>query len=524
MPRTLFSSVVFSVLVFACSSESNDTSEPPDSDTSSPEPMVVQPKCNPGFETDFLGLEGQPINATLTCQSDTSLSDLVFKVENLPEGATFDAATKKITWTPLLNQSGAHPIVVSIDSLEESATIDLNITDAFEDPNNMLPLDPATYKEEFGLPVLWISYEPTDREFQPIEFYYRGEKLEAEARLRGASSTSYDKKSYAFKFLSQRLSEDKVADFGSRSRMVATSTFDDNSYLRQRLVYTLWNQLDPTIKLQAYSGVMYINGVFHGLYTFTDQPGEELTQRAGLAPNGNLYKAINHDANFNTVRNNGNAKTTLHDGYEKEEGNPKEGEVGAFDDLDQFVEFVALSSDDEFNAQIEGQTELIDYHKWFLLATYTLSEDSGGKNSYHYHNQTQSLPWTPFPWDFNHSFGQTWTTVRRDSGRINHFTVTNHLFTRLESHPIQGPMRDQLFRNELSQGVFHKDHVLELVSSFENETKRAAQRDWGRWQNQYRGFFRWDQRTDFTTYDEEMTYLKSWIEARWQVYSDLFPE
>ena len=105
-------------LCISCSSESNvgpDSNEDEDFNNQTPMEKNV---CNPIFNSNTPGLEGVPLDATLACQTEMNPDELSFKVENLPEGATFDAESRKINWIPSLNQSGAHPIQVSIDSLE----------------------------------------------------------------------------------------------------------------------------------------------------------------------------------------------------------------------------------------------------------------------------------------------------------------------------------------------------------------------------------------------------------------------
>ena len=51
--------------------------------------------------------------------------------------------------------------------------------------------------------------------------------------------------------------------------------------------------------------VVYLDGVYFGLYTMTDHIDDELMQASGLLETGNLYKAINHDANFRLTNANG---------------------------------------------------------------------------------------------------------------------------------------------------------------------------------------------------------------------------
>lgn len=125
--------------------------------------------------------------------------------------------------------------------------------------------------------------------------------------------------------------------------MILTSTFDDTSYVRQKLVYDLWKamaefQNEHRLTPATFFAVVYINGVYQGLYvavsdlppilslyltlfyailtpfysSFTqfysaftqcDRIDDEFIRHHDLpSGEGNMYKAVNHDANFYLTR------------------------------------------------------------------------------------------------------------------------------------------------------------------------------------------------------------------------------
>ena len=476
--------------------------------------------CDPGANEAVWVNELDPINIDVVCRSGLDTSELTFELSSLPEGAQYDPATHTISWEPQLNQAALYNVRVNNSEYDEEGSIVIGVADAYDHPENVPPLDPSAYTMEHGLPVVWIDSEPDTDEWTPIGFRYRGESIEAKGKIRGKTSRTYPKRSFAFKFDDDVLDERDVADFRARKRMVMTSTFDDNSYIRQRFAYELWNKLEPTISIQTFSAVLYIDGVFHGLYTVSDHPNDDHMERSGLSPLGNLYKAENHDANFASLTRKGEPKATMHDGYSKTEGLPEEGEPDAFADLDEIVTFVATASDDDFNALIGDKIHIDDYHKWFMLVTFLLAEDSAGKNSYHYHNPLQS--WRVAPWDFNHSFGQTWQTLRKSPDSINLFEGINRLFVRLGEHPQEGPKRDAMFLKALSQGPFSQSELLKRYDELIEETKGVAERDWRKWETDYRNFERWSDRTDLDHYDAEVNYVRNWLSSRAAVFSDLY--
>lgn len=463
-------------------------------------------------------VEGEDLSVTISCASGEDLSDL--ELGALPEGAAFDAATKTLTWTPELDQAAVYNIELSSPALNATQTLEIGVADALGNPGNVPIVDPSKYTMELGLPVLFIAQEPAgDTDYEAMQVTYGGVVHEAEAKLRGKSSLTYPKKSYSLRFDKfDAFGESRFADFANRTRVILTSTFDDNSYIRQRMAFDLWSRLEPDIKVRAYSAVVYRGTEYRGIYTVTDHVNAELMARNGLSDSANVYKAENHDANFRTTAANGNEKGTLHQGYSKTEGNPDEGEEGAFDDMDALVSFVANSDETTFNDGIADLISVDDYAAWWLHVTFILANDSAGKNSYHYHDEART--WRVVPWDFNDSFGQSWQTFRTDSQDYEPFFSRNRIFERLQEHPIHGPAIRLRYQEALESGAFALASLDALINGYEAEMHLATARDWSHWENEYRSFGRWSGRGDFTTHEEELAYVRQWLAERWQFALD----
>jgi hypothetical protein len=65
--------------------------------------------------------------------------------------------------------------------------------------------------------------------------------------------------------------------------------------------------------------------------------------------------------------------------------------------------------------------------------------------------------------------------------------------------------------------------VLARVDAYAVEIDASARRDERKWGAAYRDYMYWSSRTDFTTYDEELVYLRTWIDARWAYLSARYP-
>jgi hypothetical protein len=114
--------------------------------------------------------------------------------------------------------------------------------------------------------------------------------------------------------------------------------------------------------------------------TGCDRVDDEFVRHMGFpSGEGNLYKAVSHDANLYLTRDSGNRpKGSLRAGYEKVEGSQAD-----WSDLESLVRVLGGGSD----AQVAtgGMPKVIDeeeFMDWLILVSYSLSDDSGGKNSY----------------------------------------------------------------------------------------------------------------------------------------------
>ena len=297
------------------------------------------------------------------------------------------------------------------------------------------------------------------------------------------------------------------------------STFDDNSYIRGRLAFELWRRLDDQhIFVRTYNAVLYVNGIYHGLYLLAEKVNDDLVERFGLREEGNLYQALFQDANFSKLDRYGAPKASLSMGYEKKEGLPLEGEPDAFGDLEELVNFVSTSTDADFRAGFSKLARQRDYENWWLLVMFALAGDNDEKNTYHYHDP-QGGPWRVFLWDFNWSFGQDWQTLREPPSEPR-LSTHNLLFERLLDD--RGVMLKKRLKQELRE-TFDLEEVLALVDEYLAEVRAAALRDEQKWGAEHSTYYGATAgRKDFLDHDGEAAYLRSWIEGRWEYLDQRF--
>jgi hypothetical protein len=300
--------------------------------------------------------------------------------------------------------------------------------------------------------------------------------------------------------------------------MVLITTFDDISYVRQKLVYDLWAEMADFQDVQrlaprTFFAVVYLDGVYQGLYTGCDRIDDEFVRHMGFDDGeGNLYKAVSHDANFKLERANGAPKAWLASGYEKSEGQPADD----FSDLEALVAAVGAASD----AEIAGGAypiQLDEFMDWFLLVTYSLSEDSAGKNSYLY-TGPDSSDFRYIPWDFNHSWGQDWRTLREEADSENDYRLRNRIFIALQDEPTLRAALDARATVLHEEGPMNAGWVQTRLDGYYETLGPSTARDWAHWQAAHRVFDGWsslrDQANDWQDHEGEVAYLREWVDNR----------
>lgn len=454
--------------------------------------------------------------APILCAEGITAAATGFTVGPLPAGATFDPRSAVVRWIPGLAQAGIYEIGV-VASNGDRGTLIITVADRFDSARNVPLASPRAYTEEMGLPVLHLT---TDAEinadhYTPATVLHAGKEYSAEAKYRGNSSLSYPKKNFTLRFSRQEPFDggDRAGGFRGKRRISLVSSFDDNSYLRYRLAYALWDRLGDRIRVQTFSAVVYLDGAYQGLYTVVDHIDEDLFAAHGLKRAGNVYKSVGPSANLLW-------KDIVPLVYEKTAGTPAAGQPGAFDDLEALIAFVAETPDETFRAEVADRIDLGDHRAWFVLATAIQARDSLGKNVYHYHDPTGG-PWRVVIWDFNHSFGQDWMTLREgplaDPAEL---AQGNGLFRRFVGDAVLGPETWADYARAIAERM-PVDDVIDTMDAMAREIAPSARRDERRWRQQHLTFERWSARTDFTNFAGEIEYLRNWIRERWAYLAGL---
>ena len=482
------------------------------------------PGCAPVTGGPYWLAEGETVSFGVTCAGASPVSADQLSLEPLPPGASWDAATATFTWTPGLDQASVWNLTVRVAATGEAAPVKIGVADAYDAPGNVPVVDPLLYTEEYGLPVFFLSPKPTNTsDYQPTTVTHGGRIYsDAEGKRRGVTSIHYPKSNYTLKFTRENKFQEPSQLFVNKRKLVLLGNFDDNSYLRPRLAFDVWNAMDPGhIQVNSYSAVVYANGEYLGLYTVVDMIDGHLMEDHGYDQDGDLFKAITAEADFTlTLGTAMTPKNSPHQGYVKKEGYPVYGQPGAWAKMDDLVRFVAESDDATFRSEVGTRLDMRDYQDWWVFVTLILANDSTAKNSYHYHSTAG--PWRYIPWDFNASFGQNWKTTRMIPRDDISFDYRNRLFKRMLAAPAIKGAIDQRYAEVLTERV-PKATVLGWIDAYAAEIEPSARRDERKWSATYRSWPNFSTRTDFTTWEQEVDYLRSWVDRRWDYQEARFP-
>ena len=470
--------------------------------------------------------EGDTVELSAGCRED----DVEQRFVRGPAGATLDG--DRLSWATGPADGGRVDLVwesrpVGWSGLPAAERVTVWVADVAALAGAVAP-EPLDYTEEWALPVVHLSGGRVSEEYSEATLSFLGERFPVSVKIRGASSTSYPKKSYILDFNEREID---VPGWGDRrNKLILTSTFDDNSGVRQKLAFDTWKAIaehDDLRRLTPRTSfvVVYFDGVYEGLYVACDRVDDEFSRQMGFAEGGAMYKSVSHDANFGLNDAGGRAKGWLGAGWEKTEGEP-EDDFGEIIDLTDIVGSAPLA--DAFDAAVDaGAIDGLEFMDWSIFVAFSSASDSAGKNAYLYADPDGGgLRFAP--WDFNHSWGQDWTTARTSAASIPDHVWNNRVFASIYANPAR--KAELLARAAELRAVgapLHRDSLRAQLDAYYALLAPSVTRDEAKWGASYRSFDRWSwARTaagDWQSAEGERAYLYDWIDARDAVFDGWSP-
>jgi len=343
---------------------------------------------------------------------------------------------------------------------------------------------------------------------------------------RGNSALKYPKKSYDMELRKDKLSEESI-DFKFDSLRedddwIFNSLYNEPLKLRSYFSTKLWLEIqqlsyaEKEPEAKSFTDVIYaevfLNDTYQGVYLFAEQLDRkqlQLKKIKGDTVRGELFKAGSYKDGtaFKSAPKFNNAFPHWA-GFEVEY--PYENYEAHWDNLHDFVGFVANSSDTEFKNEIESYIDIDNAIDYFLFINLLRGTDNLSKN-YFLAKYKEGEPYFFIPWDLDGVLG----TIQ-DGKRIptTNDVLTNNFFDRLKQTNA-GDYRVRLKQRwqELRAGAFSDTQLFDrLDTTYEKMvTEKIYERDaavWGR--------------TETVTADYE--YLRDWLSKRTAYLDSVFNE
>ncbi len=226
----------------------------------------------------------------------------------------------------------------------------------------------------------------------------------ARLELHGGLARTFDKKSFQVTLQGGGLPFDPFGDALDAAGLpvedlILKAQWVDPSFVRDALAHELVRAaggLAPRVRFVH----LVLARHYHGLYALTEAVDGRFLQGAGLPPRGDLYKAVNHNANFQK-------KDNFLAGYEKKQGSEdSDAALGAL-----LAALWACPSGDQacFDADVLPHLDLDSYFAYLAANALADNRDAFTKNYYLF----SSSGGTPGPfftvnWDADATFGLNW--------------------------------------------------------------------------------------------------------------------
>jgi spore coat protein H len=310
----------------------------------------------------------------------------------------------------------------------------LPLIDVRVDPGVLAELDRRTPEDEAIEPVVAVRLDGR---------VYEGVTIE----LHGGIARKYPKRSYRLTFNDDDKPELTLFSEAPEThrRVVLQASFIDPSFLRQGLTFDLLRALGAVAPRTGFVGLAF-NGRAHGLYVAIERIDRLFLDRQGFDPDGNVYKAINHSANWAP-------KAEPMDGFHH-----KVNEENPTDDLGELLGALGgtPATFADFEAEVAPRLSLADFRAFHLAHTLAMNADTYTKNYYLYHD-LQAPPGTPaarfriISWDADATWGQKWegSPLPPDADRLigtdrfapRLFSISEHWRTYLQAYAaaLEGP-------------------------------------------------------------------------------------
>jgi len=315
-------------------------------------------------------------------------------------------------------------------------------------------------------------------------------------QIHGASSRSYSKKSFKIDFKDNPPTVNLFNYPGDRDEelksVILNAAWVDSTFLRNKLSADLTRELGGKAPRIVYAEV-YVNNNYYGFYLLMEKIGKPFFKSQGWSKDGNLYKAISHDSNFQMKSN-----PLL--GYEK-----KNNEEGPSNDIGNLLSTLDKTPK-TFADWEKSVSPIFSIRDWFVYCfvhVYSNDFDGFDKNYYLYHDLSHSFPFRVILWDSDASWGHTWTGY--PEAMTSELWHSDGMSTRLFSISEYVESYLSNFKCLINSGLLSTSQLYKRIDNLAADISPYVAKDETIWLSS---------RTDHRNFNLEVTDIKNWIAQR----------
>ncbi|MDA0812114.1 MAG: CotH kinase family protein, partial [Verrucomicrobia bacterium] len=225
--------------------------------------------------------------------------------------------------------------------------------------------------------------------------YYLGQfydNVESDLHGQSTSGGNFVKKSFNVDFPETQRFRWKEGEKRVRDIKLLTN-WADKAKMRHPLAYEVLREAGVAAHF-AFTVRVQQNGEFYSIQDIIEDPDDTYLDRAGLNPNGALYKM------YNTFNNTGEARATVNE--------KKTRKSESRDDIVEMYAGISLREAAAKRAYIMDNVDIpktVNYLATNLLLSNT---DCCHKNYYLYRDSDQTGEWAMLPWDLDLAWGRQW--------------------------------------------------------------------------------------------------------------------
>ena len=443
--------------------------------------------------------------------------------------------------------------IISCNKLDEN--LNTNNNDTSEGSNNNLECDSCIFSYEFEVITLGVGPEGEIVDEPKVPATLTVRKKDSihfsgiiGIEIRGETSQYFDKKSYGLETWDREYNDIDVSIIGfpDEEDWILYGPFSDKSLIRNKLIYDLSNKMGRYASRTEFVE-LYINYDYKGLYIFMEKLKRDKNRiniqkldqgdiDENLISGGYIIKIDKSDmddgsyTDYNSFQSNFDINGNL-DGEKKIYFNyeyPKPGIIHANQKnyiKNYFHEFESALASDKFEDPENGFRKYIDedsFIDFFILNELSNNVDGFRLSTYLHKDRDEKLMIGPI-WDFNLSFGNA------DYCGGERYDVWLHKFNErcpgdfwnipfwwdrlLEDQKFVDKLK--LRWNDLRSNTLSNINIIQMINNYytfiNNETD-IVEKNFYKWR--ILGIYIWPNSFIGNNYDQEINFLKIWIENR----------